>query len=118
MDQGLTGPAQTDLTPENENPGAPDNATGAIGNDLAITPEGYRKPGRSAMSLYAKDRHKRAAKVLAYALTDPDTWAAAGAVWAVRLTTNELASLAYTALRALEPEARAMTFNAAHWGAV
>ena len=106
------------MVARNENPGASDNATGVIGNDLVTTPEGYRKPGRNAMSLYAKDRHKRATKMLGYALTDPDTWAAAGAVWAVRLTTNELASLAYTALRALEPEARAMTFNAAHWGAV
>ena len=104
------------MVARNENPGASDNATGAVGNDQAITPEGYRKPGRSAMSLYAKDRHKRAAKVLAYALTDPDTWAAAGAVWAVRLTTNELASVAYAALSALEPESREAVYDAAQWG--
>ena len=106
------------MVARNENPGASDNATGAVGNDQAITPEGYRKPGRSAMSLYAKDRHKRAAKMLAYALTldDPVAWNQTAAILGHRLTTNELASVAYVALSALEPESREAVYDAAQWG--
>jgi len=99
-----------------QNPGARAGATGADVHSIGTVCDGYRKPGRSAMSLYAKGRHKRAAKALAYALTDPDIWAAAGAVWAVRLTTNELASVAYAALSALEPESREAVYDAAQWG--
>ena len=102
----------------NENPGASDNATGVIGNDLVTTPEGYRKSGRNAMSLYAKDRHKRAAKMLAYALTldDPVAWNQTAAILGHRLTTNELASVAYAALSALGPESREAVYDAAQWG--
>ncbi|MES2665413.1 MAG: hypothetical protein V4712_04885 [Pseudomonadota bacterium] len=72
------------------------------------------------MQLYAHDRHKRAARMLGFALTagTPDLWHGTITVWTARLTTAELASIAYAALRALEPADREMTFNAAHWGAV
>jgi len=98
----------------NENPGASDNATGAVGNDLVTTPKGYR----NAMSLYAKDRHKRAAKMLAYALTldDPVAWNQTAAILGHRLTNMELASVAYAALSALEPESREAVYDAAQWG--
>jgi hypothetical protein len=73
------------------------------------------RPRRSAMSLHAKDRHKRAARIVGYALTadDPAIWWKTAAVLALRLTTLELASVAFAALRALDPEAREMVFNAA-----
>jgi hypothetical protein len=110
-----------DLTPENENPGALVGATGALSIGQKIKSQEHRKPGRSAMSLYGKDRHKRAAKMLGYALTlddDPTIWTTTSAIWARRLTSTEFASIAYAALSALEPADREMTFNAAHWGAV
>ena len=106
--------------PANENPGALAGASGAKSIEQAFKEEGYRKPGPSAMSQFAKDGHKRAARMLGYALTldSADLWHGASAVWAARLTTNELASIAFAALRALEPDDRELTFNAAHWGAV
>ena len=102
----------------NENPGASDNATGVIGNDLVTTPEGYRKLGCSAMSLYAKDRHKRVCRMLGYALTldDPVAWNQTAAILGHRLTNMELASVAYVALSALEPESREAVYDAAQWG--
>ncbi len=102
-----------------ENPGARAGATGAESIDLADkTP--YRKPRFNAMSAFAQDRHKRAARVLGYALTDPalEMWISTGYVWSVRLTPLELACIAFTALSQMEPEARVQTFNAAHWGRV
>ena len=72
------------------------------------------------MSLYAKDRHKRAARIVGYALTadDPAIWVQTAWLLGHRLSTMELASLAYAAMRALDPEAREMVFNAAQWGSV
>jgi len=100
---------------QNENPGALAGATGAIGNDQAITPKDYRKPGRSAMSLYAKDRHQRAAKMLGYCLTleTPDAWNGFSLVASLRLTPNERAALALAALNSLEPDEAEMTAAAA-----
>ncbi len=105
--------------PENENSGALAGATGAI-QEVIFKGREYRKPVSNAMSKYAKDRHKRAARMLGYALTigTPDAWNTAGFVFGARLTTAELASIAYSALRALDPDDREMTFNAAHWGAI
>ncbi|WP_155773883.1 hypothetical protein [Rhodovulum sp. MB263] len=80
--------------------------------------EGFRLPchsslkaGVSATLKYASDAHDRASRMLAAALTleDFDAWAAASAVWAARLTARERASLAYAALRSLEPEQAEMT---------
>jgi len=72
----------------------------------------------NAISLYAKDRHKRAARMLGYALVADasDVWSQAGVVWASRLTTLELAAIAFTALSQLHPEAREQVFEAAQWG--
>lgn len=102
----------------NEKPGALAGATGLTSIDLAIKAKAYRKPKRSAMSAYALDRHKRASRALGYALTaaDPATWEAAGHVFAHRLNTIELASLAFHALRAMEPAEREAVFDAAQWG--
>jgi len=72
------------------------------------------------MSLYAKDRHKRACRMVGYALTadDPVIWVQTAAILAHRLTVRETAFLAYAALRTLEPEVREQVFDAAHWGVV
>lgn len=71
------------------------------------------------MARHAKDRHKRAAKALGYALTldEPRGWSEAGLILAARLTRLELASLAFASLRALCPEDRAMIASAADWEA-
>lgn len=70
------------------------------------------------MARHAKDRHKRAAKALGFALTldDPRGWSEAGVILGLRLTRKELASLAFATLRALDAEAREMVFDAAFWG--
>jgi len=71
------------------------------------------------MTVYAKDRHKRAAKMPGYALTcraAPEMWHGTAAVRGARLTTAELASIACAALVCLAPANRELTFNAAHWG--
>lgn len=48
----------------------------------------------------------------------PEEWHNAAFVIGVRLTTKEIVGLAFAALRALDPEPREMTFEAAHWGEV
>ena len=48
----------------------------------------------------------------------PEEWHNAAFVLHVRLTPKELIGLAFAALRALDPEPREMTFEAAHWGEV
>jgi hypothetical protein len=76
------------------------------------------KPPRvNAMSKHAQDRHKRAARMLGFALTlgDAPTWVQVGAVWQLRLTEVELASVAFAALQGLEPDTRLAVFGAAHW---
>jgi hypothetical protein len=64
------------MTPANENTGTLAGVSGADVHSIGIVKEDYRKPGRSAMSLYAKDSHKRVCRMLGYALTldDPVTW--------------------------------------------
>ena len=46
----------------------------------------------------------------------PDAWRDTGLIWGARLTTPELASIAFVALAALDPDDRERTFSAAHWG--
>ena len=89
-----------------------------MSNELAFKSKAYLKPGRSAMSLYAKDGHKRACRMLGYALTlnEPTIWGQAATVLAHRLTAMELVALAFTALSALEPADREAVFDAAQWG--
>jgi hypothetical protein len=103
-----------------EKPGALAGATGPYQNDRAIIGGHYQKPRVNAMSKYAQDRHKRAARMVGFALTadDPAIWGQTAAILAHRLTIKETASLAFAALRALEPEARESVIDAAHWGIV
>jgi hypothetical protein len=103
-----------------EKPGALAGAPGLSLNDRAITGGHYPKTRRNAMSMYAQDRHKRAARMVGFALTadDPAIWGQTAAILAHRLTIRETASLAFAALRALEPEARESVIDAAHWGIV
>lgn len=61
---------------------------------------------RSAMSLYVNPAHKRASRVLGFALTldNPASWYAASSVWQARLTPQETAVMAVAALNATESE--------------
>jgi len=77
------------------------------------------RPGtRSAMSNLAKPQHKAAVRSLGYALTlgDFDAWDGTSAVWAARLTLQERAALAFSALRSMEAEEAEMTACAALYG--
>ncbi len=76
------------------------------------------KRPRSAMSLYAKPGHKRAARMLGYALTIGTStgWSGFVTVASVWLTDAERAALAFSALKTLPPGAAADTFNAAFAG--
>lgn len=75
------------------------------------------RTGKSAMQMFAQDGHKRAARMLGFALTanDPVIWVQASAVFAHRLSSGELQMLAYCILRALEASDRQNVFSAAHW---
>ena len=77
-----------------------------------------RPASGSPMSLYAKPGHKKAAKVLGYAVTlnSFDAWCAASALWRHHLTPQEAAGLAWAALKAQEPEFALMTADAALGG--
>lgn len=122
QDKGCTGRERgtPPLAPENENPGALAGATGAIGKGSTSTKAVYSKRGGNAMSRHAKVRHKRVARMLGYALTagDPVAWGGLSVVIGVRLTPVEVASIAFAALRALEPAEREAVYTAAHWGVV
>ena len=61
---------------------------------------------RNAISLYAKTAHKKAARLLGYALIlgDFDSWEAASAIWQARLTDTERAALAWAAMRSLDED--------------
>ena len=86
---------------------------------IRFTPEPLRlstlMPKRRALSLYVTDYHFRACKMVVHAMTadDPTIWTKTAAVLAHRLTTRELAFLAFAALRALEPEVREAVCDAA-----
>lgn len=83
------------------------------------TPDAFKvaasPPRRNTMSRHAKDRHKRIARMLGYALTanDPRTWGGLSIVIAARLTPLEAASIAFAALRALTPAEQELVFEAA-----
>jgi hypothetical protein len=101
-----------------ESPGSLAGETGA--GDIhgrGTIAKDYRKSGKSAMQMFAQDRHKRAARMLGFALTanDPETWTQATAIFAHRLGSGELMMLAYSVLRTLDAADRARVFNAAHW---
>lgn len=106
------------LNSANGNPGALVGASGAnVQSKLSMLQE-YLESDRSAMSLYAKDAHKRVCRMLGYALTLDDLviWNQTSAILAHRLTSMELASVAYAVLSALEPETREAVYGAAQWG--
>lgn len=96
-----------------ESPGALAGGTGAD-IDLQNQTQFDDTPKRrgSAISKYASKAHKKAAKLLGYALVlgDFDGWEAASAIWQARLSAAERAALAWAALRSLdEDDAREVT---------
>lgn len=67
-----------------------------------------------------KDKHTRAARMLAYGLT-LDTfqgWQAVANVWAVRLTAGERASILLAAMASLRPDQAAAILDHAFAGAL
>lgn len=95
-------------------------ATAEIAMKTDPAPAGAPSRNRRASNFgsFIKDRHKRASRMLGYALTlnDAKAWEGASFVFAVRLHQGELSGLAFAALRALEPEPRQAVFDLAHWG--
>ena len=63
-----------------------------------------------------KPAHKRASRVLGYALTlgCPVGWQAASALWQARLTPQEIAALASAALKATAPDLAQLVAEAFH----
>ena len=76
------------------------------------------KRGKSAMSLYAKDSHKRAAKSLGFALTlgTESAWHSLTIILMARLTEAERAQLAFATLNSLSENHAYMTASAALFG--
>lgn len=72
----------------------------------------------SASTKFDQPQHKAAARSLGYALTlgDFDAWEGTSAIWAARLTLQEKAALAFSALRALDLETAELTATAALYG--
>jgi len=72
------------------------------------------------VSSFAKDRHKRVARMVGYCLTlnddHPSTWHDCAAILNQRFTQAELMGLAFAAMRALAPDNRGPGFDLAHWG--
>ena len=67
------------------------------------------------MSLYAKDEHKRAARILGYALTldTVEGWWSFAQVIAARLTVKERTSLVFMAIQSLEYDDAVLAVEAA-----
>ena len=61
---------------------------------------------RETLYKFANPGHKAGARMLLYALTEhqAETWLAASAVWAARLSRSERAALAFAAVEAVAPE--------------
>lgn len=100
---------------ENQNPSALAGATGANGNDLAITPAAYRKPDGNAMSRHGKPTHKALARSLGYALTlgNRQAWATFCLTSYRKLTAHGRAALAYASLMALDEDQAQIVAEAA-----
>ena len=106
-----TYPAQSahkGLSRGKENTGA---AATAPGVKIAKKPLGSCRKnttskGKSAISLYGKDGHKRIAKAVGFALTIGSTaaWHALTILLIARLTEAERAGLAYSAMRSLDED--------------
>jgi len=76
------------------------------------------KPVKSAMSLYDKDRHKKVAKGLGFALTlgTESAWHGLTIILMARLSEAERASLAFASLNSLSENHAYMTASAALFG--
>ena len=74
-------------------------------HDISLKDHATGKP-RTAMSKYAPDRHKRAARMLGYCLTldTIDAWWCFAAVIDARLTVKERTALAFMALSSLDTD--------------
>ena len=72
----------------------------------------------NAIQAFAKDAHKRAAKMLGFGLIldTPEGWQAVANVWAVRLTAGERASILMAALASLRPDQAAAILDHAFSG--
>ncbi|MCW2302621.1 hypothetical protein M2324_001005 [Rhodovulum sulfidophilum] len=99
------------MTKENASAAGPRNGAENACEASQLPEKDAPKTSASATLKYASDAHQWAARLLAAALTLEDFggWAAASALWAARLTARARASLAYAALRSLEPEQAEMT---------
>lgn len=93
---------------ESENAAALAGACGAECNREKTRIEGDHTPKRaaSAMSQFASDAHKRAARMLGYslALGDFDAWEGFSLFLIAKLQPEERAALAWASLRALDSE--------------
>jgi len=74
-----------------------------------------RPASQSLMTRHAKPAHKKAAKVLGYALTldTPDDWFATSALWQARLMPQETAAIGWAALHATGAELAEMVARGA-----
>lgn len=72
----------------------------------------------NAIQAFAKDAHKRAARVLGYGLIldTAEGWQAVANIWAVRLTAGERASILMAALASLRPDQAAAILDHAFSG--
>lgn len=61
---------------------------------------------KNAISAFAQDRHKRAARLLGYGLIldTPENWETISHLWALRLPVHERAAILLCALHSLRPE--------------
>jgi hypothetical protein len=103
---------------ENAAPSAKGNGVGRSNTRKSTCSDNTPKQGKNAISLYGKDAHKRASKMLGYALTVGDfpAWEAASAIWAARLTVQERIALAFMALGSLDDDNAQMAAEAALFG--
>ena len=71
-----------------------------------IETNGKNRSTANAMSLYAQDRHKRAARALGYALTLADRawWSDTAVIWEARLDRAERYELARSVMLAMPPD--------------
>jgi len=105
---------------ENAAPSAKGSGAKEIDIGKGTSENSTPKQGKSAISMYGKDAHKRASKMLGYALTlgDLPAWDAASAIWAARLSVQERIALAFAALNSLDDREAFIAAEAALFGVV
>ncbi|WIY23672.1 hypothetical protein [Parasedimentitalea psychrophila] len=103
-----------------ENTGAAATAPGVNQDKKTASFRRNKSPKRvkSAMSLYAKDRHKKVAKGLGFALTlgTESAWHGLTVILIARLSEAERVSLAFVTLNSLSEKHAYMTASAALFG--